>query len=183
MLSATSSITVSAEGDLASEIVKYFDYVFSPEGTRISSYGIEGVHHDIVDGKPVLKPEYSENFKVAREAGLNFTPLAHHFDAEAYEAIMLAGKTYEESEEPTKIFYDALHMGEGDFYNATPIMNTEAHAEYATDIFTQLQAKRASCVVGDLTIEEYMEEYEALKDAGLQEILDEGNEAWQALQG
>lgn len=182
MISQTSSITVAADEALAAEIMKYFNFVFSPEGTIISSYGIEGVHHDVVDGAPVLKPEFSESFVAARQAGLNFTPLAHHFDSAAYEAIMLAGKTYEESEEPTQIFYDALHAAEGTFYNATPIMNTEAHVEYAADILSQLQSNRASAVIGDMSVEEYLANYEELKAAGLQEILDEGNEAWQALQ-
>jgi putative aldouronate transport system substrate-binding protein len=35
-------------------IVRFFDYVFSPEGRMIVSYGVEGDTYEIVDGKPVF---------------------------------------------------------------------------------------------------------------------------------
>ncbi|CEM61287.1 extracellular solute-binding protein [Treponema phagedenis] len=39
------------------EIVKLMDYICSKEGQLLMLYGVEGVSYDMVDGKPVLKPE------------------------------------------------------------------------------------------------------------------------------
>lgn len=184
MITPTSVITIAAEqNENAADIVKYFDYMYTDEGTVLASYGIEGVHHEIVDGEPVLNEDIGATFVDARAAGLNFTPLAHHFDAAAYESIMLAGQSYEDSPRPTQIFYDALYVGEGQFFNQTPTMNTEAYMEYGTDVFSQLGSALAETVAGVISIDEFYERYENLKDSGLQEILDEGNEAWQAMQG
>ncbi len=36
---------------------KYFDFWFTEEGNRLINYGIEGVHYDMVDGKPTFKQE------------------------------------------------------------------------------------------------------------------------------
>jgi putative aldouronate transport system substrate-binding protein len=39
------------------ETIKYFDFWFSEEGRRLANFGVEGTHYDLVDGKPVYKPE------------------------------------------------------------------------------------------------------------------------------
>lgn len=184
MITPTSVITIAAEdNDIAGDIVKYFDYLYSDEGTILSSYGIEGEHHEIVDGAPVLNEDVGATFVDARAAGLNFTPLAHHFDAAAYESIMLAGNTYETSTPETQLFYDALYVGEGSFFNQTPTMNTEANIEYSTDVFSQLGSALAEAVAGVISVDEFWTRYDNLMNSGLSEILEQGNEAWQAMQG
>lgn len=184
MITPTSVLTIAAErNDVAADIVRYFNYVYSEEGTVLASYGIEGTHFEYVDDVPVINSDIGATFVDARQAGLNFTPLAHHFDADAYESIMLAGQTYEESSDETKLFYDALYVGEGQFFNQTPTMNTDAYMDYGTDIFSQLGAALAECVAGVISVDEFYTRYENLKNAGLSDILEEGNAAWQAMQG
>ena len=39
------------------ETIKYFDFWFTEEGRRLANFGAEGVHYDMVDGKPVFKDE------------------------------------------------------------------------------------------------------------------------------
>ena len=39
------------------ETIKYFDFWFSPEGRNLQNFGVEGVHWDMVDGKPKFKDE------------------------------------------------------------------------------------------------------------------------------
>ncbi|MCR8631614.1 extracellular solute-binding protein [Paenibacillus radicis (ex Xue et al. 2023)] len=39
------------------EVIKYFDFWFTPEGRRLMNFGIEGVQYDMKDGKPIFKPE------------------------------------------------------------------------------------------------------------------------------
>jgi putative aldouronate transport system substrate-binding protein len=36
--------------------IKMFDFVFSPAGRRLFNFGVEGVHHDVVDGRAVFRP-------------------------------------------------------------------------------------------------------------------------------
>ncbi|MBE7041852.1 MAG: extracellular solute-binding protein [Ruminococcaceae bacterium] len=37
------------------ETIKYFDFWFTEEGRRMANFGLEGIHYDVVDGKPVFK--------------------------------------------------------------------------------------------------------------------------------
>lgn len=37
------------------ETMKYFDFWFTEEGRRLANFGIEGLHYDLIDGKPVFK--------------------------------------------------------------------------------------------------------------------------------
>lgn len=48
------NISVSTNCEYPEVVLKTFDYLFTEEGAVLSSYGIEGSAHEIVDGKPVL---------------------------------------------------------------------------------------------------------------------------------
>ena len=37
--------------------IMLFDFYFSPEGRRLSNFGIAGTHYDLVDGRPQFKPQ------------------------------------------------------------------------------------------------------------------------------
>lgn len=39
------------------ETMKYFDFFYGGEGRNIANFGVEGVHYDMVDGKPKFKEE------------------------------------------------------------------------------------------------------------------------------
>jgi len=39
------------------ETIKYFDFWFTEEGRRLNNFGLEGVHYDMIDGKPIFKDE------------------------------------------------------------------------------------------------------------------------------
>lgn len=176
----SAAITVEAE-DKAENIIKFFNYVFSEEGERLMSYGIEGRHHEIVEGLPVIKAPYNETFAGFRKAGLNFTPFPHVFSRDAFMQVTLGDKTREEMTEPIRILYDALHVGEDYFFDTVPVLPTGAFVEYQAGIFPVLEGLLARCIIGEISIDEFFYEYERLKAVGLQEILDEGREAWQKI--
>ncbi|MFV0492794.1 MAG: extracellular solute-binding protein [Pseudorhodobacter sp.] len=48
---------ISYQNPYPIETLKYFDFWFGEEGRRLDSFGLEGVHYDLIDGKPVFKPE------------------------------------------------------------------------------------------------------------------------------
>lgn len=176
----SAAITVAGE-EKAVEIIKFFNYLFSDEGIELASYGIEGVHHEKVDGQPILKSPYVDSFNNARENGINFTPFPHVFTGDSYMQLTLGGKTYEELEETSKLFYDALFVGEDYFFAPTPTLNTEAYVENQAIIMPKLESLLAECVIGAISVEDFYTEYEKLKPTGLQAILDEGNAAYQAM--
>lgn len=177
----SAAITIAGE-EKAEEIIKFFDYVFSDEGIELMSYGVEGEHHEKVNGEPVLKAPYNENFNSARENGINFTPFPHVFTGDSYMQLTLGGKTYEELDEPTKIFYDALYVGEDSFFDPVPTLSTEAFIANQATIMPKLESLLAECVIGAISVDQFFTEYEKLKPIGLQDILDQGNEAYQNMQ-
>lgn len=176
----SAAITIAGE-EKAEEIIKFFDYVFSDEGIELMSYGIEGEHHEKVNGELVLKAPYNESFNTARENGINFTPFPHVFTGDSYMQLTLGGKTYEELDEPTKIFYDALYVGEDSFFDPVPTLSTEAFITNQATIMPKLESLLAECVIGAISVDDFFTEYEKLKPIGLQDILDQGNEAYQSM--
>lgn len=52
---------ISAANKHPVETIKYFDFWFTEEGRRLANFGIEGIHYDMVDGKPIFKPEVLNN--------------------------------------------------------------------------------------------------------------------------
>lgn len=51
------AFAISANAKNPEEILKFFDYLSTPEGQLLSQYGIEGVSYNMVDGKPVMTDE------------------------------------------------------------------------------------------------------------------------------
>lgn len=48
------------------ETIKYFDFWFTEEGRRLANFGVEGMHYDMVDGKPIFKQEFLDAGPVNR---------------------------------------------------------------------------------------------------------------------
>lgn len=48
---------ISVMNDYPVESIKYMNFWFTEQGRRLSNFGIEGVQYDLIDGKPVFKPE------------------------------------------------------------------------------------------------------------------------------
>lgn len=50
------------------ETIQYFDFWFTPEGRRLMNFGIEGVHYNLIDGKPKFKDSLLTGSKPVLEA-------------------------------------------------------------------------------------------------------------------
>lgn len=72
------------------ETMKLFNYCFTEEGARLIEYGIEGIHHKIVDGKPVYtdlilnNPEGLDPEIARIKDGLIATALPYHMGWECH---------------------------------------------------------------------------------------------------
>ncbi len=80
------------------ETMKYFDFWFTEEGRRLVNFGIEGIHHNMVDGKPVLtdsvlQGDVSVGVRMSRTRGTANFGFWQDFECEAQwtNAIALDG--------------------------------------------------------------------------------------------
>ena len=175
------TISVAAE-DKAIALIQFFDYIFSEEGRLLFSFGVEGVHFDYVDGEPRLRPEYTTDFNTYRAQGMNYQPIAHVWTGDAYVQVFTNGATFEEMDSVAQQFTIGAEKNEEYGIAVPPIFTTEAYSEYYADLGAQVKSLEANTVAGNITVEEFFAEYEKLKEEGLQEVIDQADEAWQAIQ-
>ncbi len=181
------TITTAAEkAGKVEDILKLFNWNFSEEGIVLYNYGIEGVHHDLVDGKRILKPEYVANgFVDYRLAGMEYEPFGGKWLTDAFTQCLFGGKTVDDLDDASQSFYNGLAVVNNGFFYAMPqVLATEAYTEYAGEtITTGVAVLRDQAIAGQISVDEFYKQYEALKPAGLQAIIDEGSAAYAKLLG
>ncbi len=180
-------ITTAAEkAGKVEDILKLFDWNFSEEGIVLYNYGLEGVHHDVVDGNYVLRPEFVANgFVDYRKTGMEFEPFGGMWLTDAFTQCLFAGKTAAELDDAAQSFYNGLAVvNEGFFYPMPQSLETEAYVEYRAETITGgVCVIRDQTIAGQITVDEFFKQYEALKAMGLQDIIDQGTEAYALLSG
>lgn len=178
-LIGSANFTIQAEksGKLK-DIISFFDYVYSDEGVKLTSYGIEGTHSKTEGGKTKIIPPYSNDFTTARKAGLNFTPFPHMFTGDAFMQLTLTGKTVDNLDDPTKQFYNGLVNNKPYLFAPVPLFQTKAYVDKSAQIMPKIESLLAECVIGKISIDDFFKQYEALKGQGLQEIIDQAAEAY-----
>lgn len=175
--SANFTITAKKKGTL-NDIISYYNYVYSDEGTKISSYGIEGTSFKSENGKNTIIPPYVNSFNDARKFGINFTPSPHFFTGDGYMQITLTGKSENNLDAPTQQFYNGLVNNKPYLFNQVPVFQTSAFVDKQAQIFPKIDNLLASCIIGKISTEEFFTQYKALKSQGLQEIIDQGQAAY-----
>ncbi|MCI9338022.1 MAG: extracellular solute-binding protein [Lachnospiraceae bacterium] len=178
---ASAYITVAAvENGHLEDILKFFNYVYSDEGIELTNYGMEGEYHDVADGKPVLKAPYNEGFKTAREKGLIPSTIPFCFTEDVYMQILTGGLGYEELDDTGKTFMDGLTINEPYFYTEPPVLQTESYVE-CFDLREQQVSLRDRYITGEISKEEYRDGYEALKNQGLAQMIEDAKEAYRKM--
>lgn len=180
-VSSTTYITVKAlqEGKLE-RILQFFDYVYSDEGIELTNYGIEGTNFEMVDNKPTLVPPYNESFAVARENGLIPSTIPFCFTEDVYMQILMGGVTYDELEDSGQTFIDGMTINEPYYYDEPPVIQTEAYADHF-DLLEQQVALRDKYIMGQISKDDYNSGYEKLKQGGLNNVIEQGKEAYQKI--
>ena len=182
-------ITAKAEADgKVEDILKFWNWMFSDEGVMLYNYGIEGYTYTMVDGKPILNPEITASgFNDYRTLGLEYEPIGGNWQNDAFMQCVFSGKTVDELTVPRKSFYDGLNengVNAGKYYSMPPTLETESYVEYRAELITSgVCALRDQCVAGQLSVDDFFAKYEELKGRGLQDILDEGAEAYALIVG
>ena len=182
-------ITEKAEADgKVEDILKFWNWMFSDEGVMLYNYGIEGYTYTMVDGKAVINPEITAaGFNDYRTLGLEFEPVGGNWQNDAFMQCVFSGKTVDELTVPRKSFYDGLNehgVNDGKYYAMPPTLETEAYVEYRAELITSgVCALRDQCVAGQLSVDDFFAKYEELKGRGLQDIIDQGTEAYALIVG
>lgn len=159
------------------------NFMYSEEGEFLTNWGIEGKHHTIVDGKPVLNDDIVSDptFTAARYAGLVSQMFPGVWNAENYNQIVTTNKAYEELSFADRQMVDGTLINWDYYYVPAPVLSTPAYAEYSADILPKIDELRAKCITGAISVDEFFAGYEALKPYGLQQILDEGQQYYSEL--
>ena len=182
-------LTAKAEADgKVEDILKFWNWMFSDEGVMLYNYGIEGHTYTMVDGKAVINPEITAaGFNDYRTLGMEFEPIGGNWQNDAFMQCVFSGKTVDELTIPRKSFYDGLNehgVNDGKYYAMPPTLETEAYVEYRAELITSgVCALRDQCVAGQLSVDDFFAKYEELKGRGLQDIIDQGTEAYALIVG
>lgn len=161
-------------------ILQTFDFLYSEEGIKLTNFGIEGQTYDMVDGTPTVKAPYNTDFATARSYDLIPAILPFCFLKDSYMQYLLGGQTYDDLEDTGKSFVDGLNVNDDYYYDRAPSFMTDAYVEYS-DLLDQQVSLRDQYIMGKITKDEYNSQYQALKDAGLQKVIDEAQAAYDAV--
>lgn len=180
-------ITIAAEeAGKVENILKFFNWQFSEEGIRLYNYGLEGFTFDMVDGKEVLKTSIVQNgFVDYRATGMEYEPFGGMWKTDAFTQCLFAGMSLEELDAANQSFYSGLAIiNNGYYYAMPPTLETEAYVEYRPELITGgVCVLRDRAIAGQLTVEQFVSEYEVLKGRGLQDVLDQGAASYAMLVG
>jgi putative aldouronate transport system substrate-binding protein len=165
---------ISATNKYPVETIKYLDFWFSPEGERLMTYGIEGEHYTLVDGKPVYTDKVLNNTNpintYMKSLGGQQYQIAH-VNLSEYETFMM-------SEEGTQVL--ELYRTSGVINKLYPKLPAFSLNESELDIIqskwtvitTYIQENIAAWTFDGSTIDSSFDKYmNDIKKMGIDEVL------------
>lgn len=179
-LSENTFITINAQ-DRLPQILQAFDYLYSDEGIILTNYGIEGETFEYdEDGNPVVLAPYNTDFSTARSYDLIPSIIPFVFLHDSYMQYLMGGKTEDELDAAGQSFIDGLTINDDYYYQAPKLYTTDAWVEHS-DLVEQQIALRDNYIMGKISKDEYNTQYQELKDAGLQDVIDQAQAAYESV--
>lgn len=171
----TWSITAGAyEKGKVEDIIRFFNWCYTKEGTDLYNYGIEGVSYTVRDGVPVLDKDLVANgFADYRAVGINYEPFGGYWLQDSYMQCLFAGKTEEDLTDVQKEMYNGLFEINNDFFYNQPLtIETESYVKYRTSLITEGVCRlRDQAIRGEISLDEFWSGYEQLKEKGLGRVI------------
>lgn len=168
-----SGMAISSNCKNVKEAVKWIDYLYSDEGTRLVQFGIEGESYEMVDGVPTFTDKVLKNSEgwtvdqaVARYAfpHIVFPKLG---SADAYNQIQLASQVQKTAaatwmDSDTSLLYADLSMTQEESAEVASAM--VQIKTFKDEMFTKL-------IIGSESFDNYDEIVENIKAMGIEKIL------------
>ena len=179
------SDSITSSNKYPVETIKYLNFCFTDEGLKLASYGIEGVHHNMVNGKPIytdliLKNPEGIDPELARiKDGINWTCLPYQigWDSEfqAMQASPWVTKSWEYYRESGMVEapMPALKFTDAEFSKRTQII---------TEIDTYKDAMIDKFIMGVESLDKFDDFVASINKAGLEELLKIQNDAYKRYQ-
>ncbi|MGN0997736.1 MAG: hypothetical protein ACI4PG_12585, partial [Candidatus Ventricola sp.] len=158
----------------AEDIIRFFNWCFTQEGAWLYNYGIEGVSYAVEARGPVLDKELVANgFSDYRAVGINYEPFGGCWLQDAYMQCLFAGKGMDELTDVQRQTYNGLFVVNGDFFYTQPLtIETPSYVRYRAPLITEgVCALRDQAIRGEISVEEFWEGYQRLKDRGLDQVI------------
>ncbi|HOJ10293.1 MAG TPA: extracellular solute-binding protein [Clostridiales bacterium] len=170
---------ITATNKYPVETIKYLEFMFTEEGDRCIRYGIEGVHYDMVNGKPKIK-QYLLDDKtgLGGKDGIDMAPLGFLslWDRQAqYDA---NNPNYVKEEDP---YY--VYMQPGTVEAPMPsLIFMDSELEKGPDAFKAINSyaysKWTPFIVGEEPLDKYDDYVAQIKTLGIDEVLRIYNKAY-----
>ncbi|WP_254899268.1 extracellular solute-binding protein [Thalassococcus arenae] len=164
------------------ETIKYFDFWFTPEGSLLANFGIEGVHYDMVDGEPIYKPEILESGRAVNSQ-------MYEIGAQIYRGYPQDYRyewqwTRESAREGIEL-YDQHDLLVDQFLGVAFNRDEQAvYDRYWPSIQTYMLERQQAWVLGTGDVKQDWDDYiTAINKMGMQEVLDVMNTAYKRQYG
>ena len=120
-----------------------------------------------------------------RKTGMEYEPFGGAWQTEAFMQCLFAGKSMDELDAANISFYNGLAVvSNGKYYAMPQTLETEAYTEYRAELITTgVCALRDRCIANQITVDDFMSQYEGLKGRGLNEVIEQGAAAYAILTG
>lgn len=172
------SITAgAAEKNKVEDIIRFFNWCYTKEGSDLYNYGIEDVSYVVTDGSPVLDKDLIANgFADYRAVGINYEPFGGYWQSDAYMQCLFAGKSEKELTDIQEEMYKGLFEINNDYFYTQPMtIETESYVQYRTSLITEGVCKlRDRKIRGEITSDEFWSGYEALREKGIKKMIEDG---------
>ncbi|SER56404.1 carbohydrate ABC transporter substrate-binding protein, CUT1 family (TC 3.A.1.1.-) [Gracilibacillus ureilyticus] len=155
-------------------VLSFFDYLMSPEGSNLLIWGVEGEHHEVIDGKAQVIEENKEKFD--REI-LPYTPL--EIGEPATNGRYTGHFEYEPRAKAEELYEDNNNYLVAD---PTAALDSATWANTSETLTQIMEDATYQYFLGQIDSDGFDQAIEKWKEAGGAQVIEEYNEQWKAQQ-
>ncbi len=156
-------------------LVQWYDYLYSPEGSHLCTFGVEGDAYNMVDGEIVVadclaNPGDGLGYGDVQALYIMPSMFAHYYQWER--------EYYVQSDANIECAYvwqdslDVPNMNSVSPYITLTVEETEDVSSMYTDIQTRVQEYTAKVIIGEASLDEWDSVVEDLYSMGLEDVLE-----------
>lgn len=166
------------------QILTFINWIYSDEGIQATNYGRENIHSTTDEnGNKTYCPEIlNGDSNTLRKLGLINQTFLGLWTEDSYNQITTCNLPAEQIDHATSLKLAGTQIYNDYYFVVPPTIQTSAWSEYSTDLMPVVEQLRASCITGEITVDQFFAEYEALGSHGINAINEEAQSAWNSLQ-